>query len=278
MFRLVKYRYAFLIISLLIIIPGTISLIARGLDLGIDFAGGSIIELQPQAKVSSNAQIEQWLKPQIQPDKLVYIRLNTQIDVNVQSAIQKALQDKYSGVNVKFTDTPVNGSTLTLVTVTGFKTTPSLDEVKSTLGNLPKTSDPAKGAPSSVAATPTAQATTAATTPTAQTTKVGATPTTQATAAANATPVVVTTPTSSNESNPAITPVTVADIKQGTTTQAVTIQTRSSVQTRDIPKIQGLILAGNGPYTIINSNSKLDLRWRVRRQGTPSSRSWPLRA
>jgi preprotein translocase SecF subunit len=249
-FRLVKYRYVFLIISLLIIVPGTISLLVRGLDLGIDFIGGSIIELQPQTTISSTAEVERWLKPlnlqalevslgeikQTQPDKLVYIRLNTQVDVNVESAIQKALQDKYSGVNVKFSDTPVNGKTITFVAITSFKTTPSLDDIKNTLGNLPNTSDPAKGAPSSVSASPTTQATT--------TTTVG-------------TPVPTATTTPSSGTNPAITPVSVADIKQGTTIQTIDIQTGSSIQTKDIPTIQGAILAGNGPYTMINSNSEV---------------------
>ena len=41
MFNLVKYRFWFLGISLLMIIPGFISLLVNGLNLSTDFTGGS---------------------------------------------------------------------------------------------------------------------------------------------------------------------------------------------------------------------------------------------
>ncbi|HEY4384634.1 MAG TPA: protein translocase subunit SecF, partial [Ktedonobacteraceae bacterium] len=151
-----------------------------------------------------------------------------------ESAIQTALQNKFSGVNVKFSDIPLNGKTITLVTVTGFKTVPQISDVQSALNNLPKTSDPSKGAPAPVAATPTAQAT----------------------AAATSTPAATTTPAATS-TNAATIPVSVTDIKQGTTTQTIDIQTRSSLQTQDIPRLQGAILAGGGPYTMLNSNSEV---------------------
>jgi preprotein translocase SecF subunit len=261
-FRLVKYRFIFLIISLVIIVPGTISLIVHGLDVGIDFAGGSIIELQQQTQIASYTQVENWLKPlnlqalditlgnsqQTQPSKLIYIRMNTWLDTNVESAVQTALQNKYSGVSVKFSDIPLNGKTITFVAVTGFATTPKIDDIKNTLSNLPQTSDPAKGAPAPVVATPTTQPTVAASS------TVQATATT--TAKATSTPVVAATPASVS-TNQANIPVNIADIRQGTTTQTIDIQTRSSVQTSDIPRLQGAILAAGGPYTMINSNSEV---------------------
>jgi preprotein translocase SecF subunit len=267
-FKLVKYRYAFLIVSLVIIIPGLISLFTHGLDLGIDFAGGSIIELQQQSTVKSTNDVQNWLKPlnlqamtvslgnnkQTQPDKLVYIHLNTWIDTNVETAIQTALQNKFSGVNVKFADIPVNGKTTTLVAVTSFKTTPKISDIQSALSNLPKTSDPSKGAPAPVAATPTAQPTVAATgTPSAN-----STPAATATPAATSTPAAASTPTvAPNSANTATIPVSVTDIKQGTTTQTIDIQTKSSIQSQDIPRLQGAIVAAGGPYTMLNSNSEV---------------------
>jgi len=47
-FDLVGKRYLFLLISLLVIIPGTISLLIFHLNVGIDFAGGTNIEFRPE--------------------------------------------------------------------------------------------------------------------------------------------------------------------------------------------------------------------------------------
>ena len=44
MFDLVGKRYLFILISLIIIVPGTISLIVKGLNVGIDFVGGANVE------------------------------------------------------------------------------------------------------------------------------------------------------------------------------------------------------------------------------------------
>ncbi|MGA2488942.1 MAG: protein translocase subunit SecF [Anaerolineales bacterium] len=44
--NLIKYRYWYFVISLLVIIPGVLALIFWGLPLGIDFTGGSLLEVQ----------------------------------------------------------------------------------------------------------------------------------------------------------------------------------------------------------------------------------------
>ena len=44
--NLIKYRYWYFAISLLVIIPGVVALIIWGLPLGIDFTGGSLLEVQ----------------------------------------------------------------------------------------------------------------------------------------------------------------------------------------------------------------------------------------
>jgi preprotein translocase subunit SecF len=44
--NIIKYRYIYFGISLLVIVPGIIALILWGLPLGIDFTGGSLLEVQ----------------------------------------------------------------------------------------------------------------------------------------------------------------------------------------------------------------------------------------
>ncbi|HHV15924.1 MAG TPA: protein translocase subunit SecF [Gelria sp.] len=57
----IKRRKVFYIISLLIIIPGLVSLVINGLNLGIDFTGGSIVQVQMESSVQS-AQVRSALQ------------------------------------------------------------------------------------------------------------------------------------------------------------------------------------------------------------------------
>ena len=50
------------IISLLVIVPGLISMMTRGFNFGIDFTGGTIIDLKFEQPVAI-AQIRETLKP-----------------------------------------------------------------------------------------------------------------------------------------------------------------------------------------------------------------------
>ncbi len=57
----IKRRKVFYIISLLIIIPGLVSLVMNGLNMGIDFTGGSIVQVQMDPSIQS-AQVRSALK------------------------------------------------------------------------------------------------------------------------------------------------------------------------------------------------------------------------
>ncbi|HZO71049.1 MAG TPA: protein translocase subunit SecF [Ktedonobacteraceae bacterium] len=262
MFNLVKYRYVFLIISLVVIVPGFISFLLYGLNVGIDFAGGSQVEIRPQQSVTA-AQVTNWLKPlkledlQIVPgddktlaaNKSVWVRLNTQIDTNVQSSIQNTIKGKYPETTVTFTTIPLSGNkTFTQVLIVGFKNAPKVSDIQNLLNKLPNTSDPTKGAPSDTAVT--------APTPTVVPT---ASATAQPTAKATGTPVATPTPATNN--NPSTIPVKVDQILQGTTTQTVTINTRTIVKitggTVDVPKIQATILNSGGSLVQLISNSEV---------------------
>ncbi len=239
MFDLVGKRYLFLTISLIVIIPGVISLIFRGLNVGIDFAGGANIQLRPQSQVTiaqmsklvspfnlADLQVVTGDNPQLPAKQTVWIRLNTQIDKNVQNALTHDLQAKYgSQLEVNFDDlsliptTGGNAKTVTVATPSKFQqgVTPQISEIKSVLSKLPNTSNPAKGA---------------------------------ATSSPSPTPTV----TPSSSSNPANIPVKVDDVIQGTTTQTVSLLTRSVIDNQILGKMQSHFV-NSGIYMSVLQNA-----------------------
>ena len=58
--NIIKYRYIYFAISLLVIIPGLLGLIIWKFPLGIDFTGGSLLEIQfASGKVPAISDISQ---------------------------------------------------------------------------------------------------------------------------------------------------------------------------------------------------------------------------
>lgn len=266
MFNLIKYRYVFLIISLLVIIPGTISLAIYKLNVGIDFAGGSSMEFRPQTAVSNANNVTALLGPlhledlqvvlgqnsNLSPKQTVWIRLNTTIDATVQQNIRDMLTKKYSDspkLAVLFTDIAQGNDTkpsFTLVTVSGFTTDPNVNDITSTLSKIPNTTPPGASPTPQAQATPTAAATA----------KAQATPTVKTTA----TPTAAATPTATATPTPSVNAtilVKVADVKEGTTTQTISILTKSELKSQDLPKIQQYFLAKNGPYLQVLTTSEV---------------------
>lgn len=108
MFNLIKYRFLFLLISGLVIVPGFISLIIFGLNVGIDFTNGSEVDLRPQAQMT-DAQVRDLLKPfkleslQIvlgtgnaqDGQKTIWIKFNTSVDSDVDNAIRSKLTNTF---------------------------------------------------------------------------------------------------------------------------------------------------------------------------------------
>jgi len=248
-FNLVKYRWYFIIISGLIIVPGLISFIFTGLDLGIDFRSGSTLDLRTQKQLTVT-QVQTALKPLNLADlqvtladagsnaaqagnKIVWVRLNTSVDSTVQNAITTAVQNKYGSTGVPapaFADlTGTNGKLFTLVTITGFAQTPNMSDIQTLFAKLPNT-----GTGSSVTSgTPTTTTGTATPAPTAK-----ATPKATATATTNATG----------------TPVSVVEVQQAHTTQIVSLATTTTVSVNDQPKIYSALLNSTGSYVSLNGN------------------------
>ena len=54
MFNLMKFKYAFFAISLVIILPGIYSLVRYGLNPSIDFTGGTLLELKNEKLTAEN--------------------------------------------------------------------------------------------------------------------------------------------------------------------------------------------------------------------------------
>jgi len=269
-FNLVGKRYLFILISLIIIVPGTISLIFKGLNVGIDFVGGTNVEYRPEKAVTiaqmtalvapfklGDLQVVTGDNPQVPAKDAVWIRFNAHIDSNVQKAVTSDLQAKYgTQLAINYDNLilqPVSGqgqpSTVTVATVTKFNAgvTPNVNDVRATLKSLPPTSDPTKGPPTSTP-TPTATSTgTPKASPTATSTpavKASGTPT-----AGTGTPSVVVTPTvtPATQPNPANTAVHVVQVTQGTTTQTVTLLTRSELNPNKLLQMQAQFI-NNGIY------------------------------
>ena len=267
MFNLVKYRYWFLLASLIVIIPGLVSLAIFHLNVGIDFAGGSSIDLRPQRQMT-DVEVENLIKSfnlkspqvilgtnnQIDGSKNIWVRLNTQIDDDTQNAFKKALNTKYNKeLSYDFTTVPQAGEKpFTLVSVTGFQDRPQVSDIRTALAKLPATTDPnaAPASSNTSSATPTAAAT------------AGATPKANATPKATVSPVIKPT---AQQNGVATTPVTVQDVSQGTTNQTINILTLTTVgkassgngvnNQANLPAIQAAFLKNGGPYFQVVSNS-----------------------
>jgi preprotein translocase SecF subunit len=268
-FNLTGKRYLFLIISLIVIIPGTLSLIFKGLNVGIDFLGGANIELRPEQSISIaqtknlvqpfklvDLQVVSGDNPQVAGNQTIWIRLNTQVDSNVQNTIKNDLHAKYDqsgkpAIAINIDDlslVPSPGAkprTVTVFTVTKFPgTPPTPSAVRSLLSKLPNTSDPTKGPSTSTATTPTATGT--------------ATGTASATATPKATrtPSVLVTPTAtpSSATNPANIRVNVVDVRQGTTTETITLLTRSTIDNGTLLQLQSHFV-NSGIYMQVLQNA-----------------------
>jgi preprotein translocase subunit SecF len=108
--NLIKNRYLYFAISLLVIIPGVIALIVWGLPLGIDFTGGSLLEVQftsgqPPAIAdvaalynSMSTSTLDISDPVVQPVGTDSLSIRSkEMSDSLKSQIVTALQDKYGG-------------------------------------------------------------------------------------------------------------------------------------------------------------------------------------
>lgn len=109
-FNIVKKRYWWFALSLLIIIPGIISLFVQGLNLGIDFTGGTMIDI-PFSKTVTQTAISDTMKSvglgdgqvQLTGDKQALIRTKA-LDEDQRNKLLDALKTKvgdFDKANIK---------------------------------------------------------------------------------------------------------------------------------------------------------------------------------
>jgi preprotein translocase subunit SecF len=134
MMDLVGKRYLFFLISLIIIIPGVISLFLFGLKLGIDFTGGTYWEVVPRRADVSTNEVAQLLKDNGQSDVAVQnatlivgnvttptlVMRMPNISPDQKDALTKVLVDH--GI-ISGTEHLVSASSTTTATVTATATT-----------------------------------------------------------------------------------------------------------------------------------------------------------
>jgi len=105
MINIVGRRYLYFAISLVVIIPGMVGLLAWGLPLAIDFTGGSLLELRfPGGQVPQPADVVALYEAAGVPDALVQtvgdtdlaVRSKT-LDEETKALILANLEDRYKG-------------------------------------------------------------------------------------------------------------------------------------------------------------------------------------
>jgi preprotein translocase SecF subunit len=281
-FDLVGKRYLFLLISLIIIVPGTLSLLVKGLNVGIDFKGGANVELRPSILLTAT-QVKNALQPvrlenlqvltgnnaNLPGPNVIWVRLNTQIDPNVTQKIISTLQAQYgSQLTVQVDDVIINGKKVSVLDITNFKqgtTPPTANEIRTALSEIPNTIDLSKptGTPTVIPTTsiqqgPVATATvTGKGTPTATATNQPKTTPTATVGKGTPTPAASPTASATPTTNLPTIPVHVVDVQSGTTTQTIILLTSSVVNSDKVPAIKTAILQGTGAYTYLVANASV---------------------
>jgi preprotein translocase SecF subunit len=289
-FNLVGKRYLFLIISLIVIIPGTLSLIFKGLYIGIDFAGGSTLEFRPAQHITSTQPIVALLQNLELKDvqinvgtnntpgnQTAWVRLNTDIDPSVWDNIQTDLKNKYgSNVTYIIDHLQINNNgkaqTIAVITITSTKGALKASDIQAAITKIPDTTDPTKATATptptpvatqvtSPALTPTANATATAkaTAAAAATATPVATATPAATATVSATPTATATPTNPyvTADNPANIPVQIQSITLGSTKDTINILTTTTTSPTLLNQIKGKFIDQFGNYLSTLDNSSV---------------------
>lgn len=99
--NLIKYKKLFFLISLLILVPGIISLALFRLKLSIDFTGGSVFEFSYESKVNSSEVVDVFKSKGVEVDSIVssgeknYIIKTKPADTKKNDEVKTAMAEKF---------------------------------------------------------------------------------------------------------------------------------------------------------------------------------------
>ncbi len=100
--RFLQYRKIFYVLSLIILIPGLVSLFMHGLNLGIDFKGGSITQVRIDGPATS-AEVRSALQ-EIDLEKAEVTRSGNEFFIRTSELNQAQTQDMLKVLDAKFTN------------------------------------------------------------------------------------------------------------------------------------------------------------------------------
>ena len=249
MFHLTRYKWWFFGISLAVILPGLLALIFWGLNLGIDFTGGAVVEMRfqaPASQVSTNAIATAFrqvggedvhvfvasdLSSNQQATQYVYIKFDRPIGPNTIKTVTDRLNDPKANLGKVQVDKVYpdikqpDGKEFALMVVHSDKTI-TADAVQAQLKDLPPTEAPVVN----TTETPTANATA------------------QATATNSATPTATQAPTQTF-------PVNVTSVLLSENNNTYRVETKNNLDVPQVNQAVYILYAQTGPLFVQNKST-----------------------
>jgi preprotein translocase subunit SecF len=248
-FHLTRYKWWFFGISLAVILPGLLALIFWGLNLGIDFTGGAVVEMRfqaPASQVSTNAIATAFrqvggedvhvfvasdLSSNQQVTQYVYIKFDRPIGPNTIKTVTDRLNDPKANLGKVQVDKVYpdikqpDGKEFALMVVHSDKTI-TADAVQAQLKDLPPTEAPVVN----TTETPTPNATG------------------QATATVSATPTATQAPTQTF-------PVNVTSVLLGENNNTYRVETKNNLDVPQVNQAVYILYAQTGPLFVQNKST-----------------------
>jgi preprotein translocase SecF subunit len=246
-FHLTRYKWWFFGISLAVILPGLLALIFWGLNLGIDFTGGAVVEMRfqaPASKVSTgdiatafrqvggqdvHVYVASDLTSSQKQTEYVYITFDRPIGQNTVKTVTDRLNDPKANLGTVSVDKVYpdvrkpDGKEVAMMVVHSDKTI-TADAVQAQLKDLPPTDVPIIDT--------------------------SATPTPNATASGSATPNATATATPTQTF-----PVSVTSVLVGENNNTYRVETKNNLDVPEVNQAVYILFAQNGPLFVQNKST-----------------------